>query len=220
MDDLLSLWFTDADTGQPIADAAVAVEKKGRIETNKDGLAIFPRIEDGEHRFIIQKEGYVTYRASFTVFAGTIFFNKYSIPKLLTVENIKIVLDWDAEPRDIDAHFVKEGRYHISYRNVKKSEDGTAWLDRDDTDGFGPETITVTQLDTTATYQYFVHDYTNRSDGANSRLSASKAVVRVFVNNKFQAVYQIQPGKRGTVWKVFTIMNGKIQMIDDYEAKL
>jgi hypothetical protein len=28
MDDLLVLWFTDADTGQPIADALVAMEKK------------------------------------------------------------------------------------------------------------------------------------------------------------------------------------------------
>jgi hypothetical protein len=215
MDDLLALWFTDADTGQPIADALVAIEKKGGIKTNKDGLAIFPVVEDGEHRFIIQKEGYVTYQGSFTVFVGTIFFNKYSIPKLLPVNNIKIVLDWDAAPRDLDAHLVKEGRYHISYRDVRKSDDDAAWLDRDDMDGFGPETITVTQLDTHATYRYFVFNYSNRQDKNSSSLSTSKAVVRVFVDNKFQAVYQVQPGRRGTTWNVFNIVNGKIQVVDE-----
>jgi hypothetical protein len=217
MDGLLALWFTDADTGQPIADASVAIEKKGRIETNNDGLAIFPVIEDGEHRFIIQKEGYITFQGSFNVFAGTIFFNKYSIPKFLSISNIKIVLDWDAAPRDLDAHLVKEGSYHISYRDADKSEDGAAWLDRDDMDGFGPETITVTQLDNNASYQYFVFNYSNRLNENSSHLSASKAVVRVFVDNKFQSIYQIKPGKQGKKWNVFNIVNGKIQTVDEYE---
>jgi hypothetical protein len=217
MDDLLALWFTDADTGQPVTDALVAIEKKGSIRTNEDGLAVFPVIEDGEHRFIIQKEGYITYQDSFAVFAGTIFFNKYSIPRLLSIDNIKIVLDWDAAPRDLDAHLVKEGRYHISYRDAGRSEDGTAWLDRDDMDGFGPETITVTELDKQAAYRYFVFDYSNRLDENSSRLSASKAVVRVFVNNKFQAIYQIPPNRRGTAWNVFNIVNGEIQTVDEYE---
>jgi hypothetical protein len=217
LNDFLALWFTDADTGQPIAGALVAIKNFGGIKTDNDGLAVFPVVEDGEHQFIIQKEGYITYRDSFNVFGGSIFFYKYSVPRLLSVNNIKVVVDWGDKPEDIDAHFVKEGKYHISYRDTKKSEDGAAWLDRDDTDGYGPETITVTQLDNEAIYRCFVHNYSERDRKDSSSLSASKVTVRVFIDNKFYAAYQVQSGVRGTTWNVFNIVNGKIQLINLYE---
>lgn len=217
MQEALSLWFTDADTGKPIQGARVAIENTGSTITDEDGLAVFPVIDNGSYDFIIQKEGYVTTRDTFTVTSGTIIANKYSIPKILNVENIKIILDWGNTPKDLDAHLVKEGGYHISYRNIKTSSDNTAWLDKDTINGYGPETITITQIDKSSIYEYYVHNYSNRNAINDRNLSQSKATVRIYINNKFHMRYQIDLDKAGTIWYVFEIVNGEIKQTSRFE---
>ena len=160
MEEALSLWFTDADTGKPIVGALVAIEKSGSTRTDEDGLAIFPVLNDGEHAFIIQKDGYVTTKDTFNVLLSSVFFNKYSIPKIKPIDHIKIILDWGATPADLDAHLVKDNGYHISYRETRTSLDNTAWLDKDTVNGYGPETITVTQVDKRAAYHFFINSST------------------------------------------------------------
>jgi len=217
MEGSLSLWFTDADTGKPVPEALVAIENTGSTKTDSDGLAIFPVINDGEYAFIFQEDGYITTKNTFFVRGGTIFRNKFSIPKLRQIDHIKIVLDWSATPADLDAHLVKDNGYHISYRNTKTSSDNTAWLDKDALYGYGPETVTVTQVDRGAVYHYFVHNYSNRNAANDSRLAQSRAAVRVYINNRFYATYQIETGKTGTTWHVFDIVNGEIRPTNRFE---
>jgi hypothetical protein len=217
MEGALSLWFTDADTGRPLQGALVTIENIGSTRTDADGLAIFPVINDGEHTFIFQKEGYVTTRDTFRVVFESIFFNKYSIPKIKEIDHIKIILDWGASPADLDAHLVKDNGYHISYRNSNTSADNTAWLDRDAVNGYGPETITVTQIDNRATYHYYVHNYSNRTAVNDLRLSNSKAVVHVYINNRFYTSYQVELAKAGITWYVFDIVNGEIRFVNRFE---
>jgi hypothetical protein len=217
LDDALSLWFTDADTGKPIKEALVAIENTGSTRTDMDGLAVFPIVNDGKHTFIFQKEGYVTTKDTFNVTLSSIFSNKYSIPQIKQIDHIKIILDWGATPADLDAHLVKDNGYHISYRDTKTSLDKTAWLDKDAVSGYGPETVTVTQIDKRAVYHYYVHNYSNRNTVNNSRLSQSKAAARVYINNRFHAGYQIETGKTGTTWYVLDIVNGEIKIINKFE---
>ncbi len=65
----------------------------------------------------------------------------------MKVGSIRIILDWDKSPNDLDAHLVKDGDYHISYRNKRVADDGAAQLDRDDMNGYGPETITINNVE-------------------------------------------------------------------------
>jgi len=217
MNNTLSLWFSDADTGKPVPEALVAIENTGSTKTDADGLAIFPVVNDGKYAFIFQKDGYITTKNTFFVGDGSIHHNKFSIPKLKQIDHIKIILDWGAAPADIDAHLVKDNGYHISYRNTKTSSDKTAWLDKDAQSGYGPETVTVTQVDKKAVYHYFIHNYSNRNAVNDSRLSQSKATVSVYINNRFHVSYQIETGKIGTTWNVFDIVNGEIKLINKFE---
>jgi hypothetical protein len=217
LQDALSLWFTDADTGQPIQGALVAIENTGSTRTDEDGLGVFPIIADGEYAFIFQKDGYVTTKDVFFIYMGSIFSNKYSIPKIMQIDNIKIIVDWGRSPADLDAHLVKENEYHISYRNARISSDNATWLDRDAMNGYGPETITITQLDRNAVYRYFVHNYSNRNSVNDTRLSQSNTTVRIFINNRFYRSYQIETGRIGTTWHVFEIRNGEIVLINRFE---
>ncbi len=167
------VWFIDAETGIPIKDANITVDNVGTFKTDKDGLIYFETPRDGDYSFSFQKSGYASLDDTFEVVFGSIFFNRYSIPKILELENVKLVLDWGDRPYDLDLHLVKRGSngYHISYRSKRRLDDGTVWLDRDDMDGYGPETITITENDNAANYLVYVHNY---SDGNNPNSSTHK----------------------------------------------
>lgn len=93
---------------------------------------------------------------------------------------------------------------------MKVSDDGEARLDRDDTDSWGPETITIRQIETEGHYEFWVHDYTNRNDENSRKLSKSKATVKVYGNNQLLEIFSIPTDGRGNKWHVFTIDHGKI----------
>ena len=209
MNGALSLWITDCDTGEGIEGALVAIENVGSTKSDADGVAAFPILEDGTYNFIIQHDDYVLTKDSFEVFVGSIFFNKYSIPKKVEYQYIKIILDWGKNPKDLDIHLIKENGYHISFRDKKRSDDGTVWLDRDDMDGFGPETITITELDNAAVYRCFVFNWSKQHETSGFSLSQSGTRIRVYADNKFIRTYTVPAQERGVTWQVFGIQEGK-----------
>lgn len=209
MNGALSLWITDCDTGEGIEGALVAIENVGSTKSDSDGVAAFPVLEDGTYNFIVQHDKYVLTKDSFEVFGGSIFFNKYSIPKKVEYQCIKIILNWGKNPKDLDIHLIKENEYHISFRNKKRSDDGTVWLDRDDMNGLGPETITITKLDNSAVYQCFVFNWSKQHEPNGLSLSGSGAKIRIYADNKFVGSYMVPEQKRGRTWQVFNIQEGK-----------
>ena len=197
MNGALSLWITDCDTGEGIEGALVAIENVGSTKSDADGVAAFPVLEDGTYNFIVQHDDYVLTKDSFEIFGGSIFFNKYSIPKKVEYQYIKIILDWGKNPKDLDIHLIKENGYHISFRDKKRSDDGTVWLDRDDMDSFGPETITITELDNAAVYRCFVFNWSKQHETNGFSLSQSGARIRVYADNKFIRTYTVPEQERG-----------------------
>ncbi len=208
-----TLRFFDALNGNPIKDAVVEIEDVGLYETDHQGKVRFPRaIEEGGLTVRFQAEGYIPTDLTVEVIAGTIFNNRISVSPEMAMEYFRVIVDWGRNPDDLDAHFVKEDEYHISYRNMKTADDGVAILDRDDTDKFGPETITVREIETDAAYAYWVQDYSNRDDDNSRRLSRSGAAVKVYGNGKLLEYITVPDGQRGNKWHVFVIRNGKIEL--------
>ena len=207
----LVLRFFNAKTGETVDGAAVKIEGIGNYTSDLAGKVTFNTVDDGTYYFLFGKDGYINTKYQFEIIAGTIFFNRFSVSPVIKLGDTRIVLDWGATPRDLDAHLVKMDAYHISFRNMIKSEDGTVVLDRDDRDGFGPETITINNLDANGTYSFYVHDYTNQANTTARDLSQSKAVVRVYSNSGLVKEYRVNPGSTGVLWNVFTIKNGTIQ---------
>ena len=79
-----------------------------------------------------------------------------------------------------------------------------AQLDVDDTTGYGPETITINDID--GSYTYRVHKYS--SDGS---LITSGAIVKVYMSPDSQPmVIQVPSNVSGEWWDVFRIENGNI----------
>ena len=207
----LTLWFFNALDGTPLVEAKVEIENFGAYTSNYEGKIIFKIPPDGSYEVRFEKSGYIKSVFRIEIMAGTLFFNRFSVSPTMPIGTLRVALDWGEEPRDLDAHLMKQGGYHISYRNKKVSADGVARLDRDDNDSFGPETITANTVDENGVYRYFVHDYTNRRDKKSRSLSNSKASVKVYGgDNKLLNVFKIPENLSGVYWHVFTIENGEV----------
>jgi len=206
----LTLRFFDALNGKEIAGATVSVNGE-EFSTDSEGKVLFPAPEeDGFYPVSFRAEGYVPVDFKIEIMVGTLFFNRFSVSPLLDVKNLRVVLDWDASPADLDAHFVKQGNFHISFRDMRTLQDGSGQLDRDDMDGYGPETITLKEVSRNGTYSFFVHNYTDGSNSSTQNLSRSKGTVKVFGDGRLLNVFQVPRNATGNYWQVFKIVNGGI----------
>jgi len=77
------------------------------------------------------------------------------------VSKARLALTWGPEPRDLDAHLTipaDTGRKHIYYMVVGDLAAG-ARLNTDDTNGYGPEIITIYKFEHDGVYRFAVHHF-------------------------------------------------------------
>lgn len=213
LDKKFVLRFFDAVSGKPVAGARVEFEEASGA-TNDEGAVSLPMPKGlGAAEKTIDatfsRKGYVTTKIPVRFMVGTLFFNRFSVTPSLPPGLVRIVLDWDRAPADLDSHLVKDGAWHISFRDTRKYED-LAWLDRDCMTGYGAETITVARFDSTANYRYFVHDFTNQRKASSEALGVSKATVRVYTERGLWRTFYVSPSLVGDRWEVFRFVNGEI----------
>lgn len=141
-------------------------------------------------------------------------------------------MTWNSTPRDLDSHltYYESGAttssMHVYFSNKRGVIDGVkvAELDLDDTNGYGPETVTLTVnatiLDNNAYFRYSVHDFTNSGSGSTSKaLSYSGAVVRVYGNNELLETYNVPTNSIGNVWQVFKLSEAGLQTLGTFKNK-
>jgi len=97
--------------------------------------------------------------------------------------------------------------YHVAWYDMSPSN-SDASLDTDDTSSYGPETITINNLDRNSVYRYYVHDYSHGDDHNDPYFKDSSAKVDVYYADQAKTFYI--PNENGNAWKVFEIINGEI----------
>ena len=162
--------------------------------------------DDAASLLIIKKAGYSNLVVKCPC-AGT----TYAIsPVMSSLDGMRIVLNWGANPRDLDSHVVYPGN-HVFFVQKKGAD---ANLDVDNTTGFGPETITLTRKHAGERYVYAVHDYTDGGNPQTDHLGKSGAKVFVYVGQTLVKTYYV-PAGNGNLWSVFAVTeNGDFQDID------
>lgn len=207
---IFTIRFFDALTGDPVQGASVMIENIGTFTSDSAGRVMFPRQPDGMLKAIFKKQGYISALVNIDVAAESILRNRYIVSPLMDIDQFRVVLTWDQQPEDLDAHFIKTNSYHISYRNTRVLNDGTGQLDRDDMDGYGPETITVSQLNANAEYTFFVKNYSLERNPSAVPLSSSKATVWVYGNGKLLNTFYVPTNLIGDTWQVFKVVQGNV----------
>jgi len=96
-----------------------------------------------------------------------------------TVKNLRVVLKWGEHPNDLDLHCVAskpvpinsegEERDHMYFAVLETcSADGEMRLDKDDTNGYGHETLTLDKLRPEVSYWFGVQHYSGEGNLASS----------------------------------------------------
>lgn len=159
--------------------------------------------------------GYVSGYFTITVIGGQTTSNQdATITPTLPVGQTRIVLTWGASPSDLDSHLTgpvsgSSTRFHVLYSSKGSSTASPfAALDVDDTSSYGPETTTI-YTQTTGTYRFSVHDFTNEASSSSTALSSSGALVKVFTSNGLVATFNVPGSQGGTLWTVFE-MSGSV----------
>ena len=228
----LSGEVVDATSGDPI-DGTVTIELRQQLAgpalhtftANSDG-EFTGTVPSGNFIMTVLSNGFITYRTNVVIPGDDVDVHVQLSPELED-ESFRIVLSWGASPADLDGHLrgprPGTGRYHIFWNQLNRTfvhgGETYATLDVDVTNGFGPETITINTL-TNGRYEYFVHDYTNRTNAGSIALRNSGAIVRVYNNTGLYRSFNVPTTGTGNVWHVFSIevQNGVPTIIESNAA--
>ena len=214
LDEVLILSFKDAIDCKAITDAQVTIGEsvfntdfRGYVSLPMGGFA-----EQMDARLAIQvkRAGYVTLKTHLRIEAGTVLNKSLVMSRVLPPGKLRFVLQWDAEPKDLDLHLKGPG-FHVSYRDMKNVTN-TVKLDRDELEGYGPETITLHRLDKTAAYSLWVDNYSNDED-----FSGVESVL-VYVGDRVMYNIEIKPGKQRAI-HVLNINQSEFKLINKASSR-
>lgn len=234
----------DAVTGQTLAGVTLKVRANWN---NKEGevLNTFTTGADGSYNVTLER-GYYTIEFAREGYAS-VFVNVFSSnasrsfdgtlnPTATAVDNtqFRVVLTWGETPRDLDSHLVgptvagdSADYFHVYFAHkvyYDLEHEVNASLDVDDTSSYGPETVTVFNVQSDKPYYYSVHDFTNSGNSNSTEMSFSGANVKVYQGATLIKEYNVPSNQAGNVWNVFYVKNNQIHdqnvISSDYNAML
>lgn len=129
------------------------------------------------------------------------------------------VFEWGECPSALDSHLTgpdeDTGRFHVYYASREPVGAG-AYLDRDDVTGYGPETVTITEV-RTGTYRYSVFNFSDQSNDGALGFDESPARVTVYDSDGQRASYSAPPANAGdgNTWRILEIDGGTMSIDDN-----
>lgn len=175
---------------------ALKADAKGEFQVPLSVLA------DGQKiTMVIKATDYITLAKKLEVEVGTIRGNKILLSPDLPPSSVRFVLSWADKPQDMDIHLLSDS-FHISYRDTR-SISGKAKLDRDAMRGFGPETITLDEIDAHKSYTVYADRY-SKSGEINQNVE-----LQVYIDNRLDKVIKLPNTKQRAV-KIVTLKDGKV----------
>lgn len=222
----------NAITGVPVPDASLSFRKGinirigtvlGTTTTDTFGNYSINTLQTGSYTAEISLTGYNTIYITNLVIGGQVRANQNSaISPILGDGETRIVLSWGATPLDLDSHLTGPdatnslGRFSVYFAQVGDATKAPfVGLDVDDTDSYGPETITI-KLQSPGVYRYSVHDFTNLSlslTPGSTALASSGAKVSVYQGKASPRVFNVPTGV-GVLWTVFELNGTTINPIN------
>ena len=159
----------------PVANVLVTISGQGD-STNANGDYTILNVGTGNHDATGSSDSLCPFSAPFVIpedYEGETFTYNFSMSPVLTAGQTRMVLNWGETPPDLDSHLltpiIDGSTHHIYFSNA--GSDTTApytKLDTDDTDGYGPETITINQA-FAGTYTYYIMNFNGEIGRASCR---------------------------------------------------
>lgn len=226
----------NAKTGEGISNVSLAFHQGNTVSGMTVAKAITDEngnfsvaLPDGEYTAYATRNGYLSEGIHFNVDNSVTSFLSGTMLPIVGGSEYSIVLTWGEHPYDLDAHLesdlsavidtdTEDNYYYYSdYLHVYYSERNFYYpydtlicnLDVDDTDCYGPETITLDSLGDQP-YYYYVYNFSGGGD-----LYSSEACVRLYKGAKLVKTFYVPTKETDEgYWNVFAIKKGQIIIRD------
>jgi hypothetical protein len=228
----------NSQTGLGVANAEIAFYALDKKSTDDFIYVVFKLYSNAEGIYHLGDlpEGFFNVRMSAPGFNNNDLLNvqliggENSMGESTVVEqvsegDVRIVLSWGEYPYDLDTHITgptsNGDRFHVYYVTQSVDNGTVAYLDVDDTESYGPETVTISQY-MSGVYRYSVHNYTDSSIEGGAGIYNSPTKVEIFDSNGLIATFTPKPfaAGSGNTWRVFefSINNDVVSIttIDEY----
>ena len=209
----------DATTGEGTNGATVTFRTESggvaaTMDTDSNGSYELT-LPVGNYTVEVTKAEYIVDSFDYMVTEGYQSAPNYVISPILADGAWRIVLTWGLRPSDLDSYMygtLSSGKrfevfYESSCRNAYDNDKLVCNLDVDETEGYGPETITLYPQNDKP-YYYFVERYVYSENGT---LTTSGAQVKVYRGSTLMAVFDVPTDQgEGDRWNLFAIKNNEI----------
>ncbi len=215
----LSGVIVDAVSGKGVANAQITFKPadsshKTVKETTDSRGAFQVTLEADDYKITVKANGYIEEEFVFRIEKGKSYSGEQFVISPELSGEARIVLEWGAEPIDLDSHLqgsVDGGNsIHVFFGEKKASSGGSvaAELDLDDTDGYGPETTTIHNLD--GVYTFSVMDFLG-----TGTMAQNGATVKVYLPGQDPVVIELGTGSGvDNIWKVCKIDHGRLEVLN------
>jgi uncharacterized protein YfaP (DUF2135 family) len=179
-----------------------------RPMTNGDGQ-FSANIPAGTYSVRVSHQGFFDFSQDVTVAPSTTVRPTLPLAPAMANSQSRITLSWGSTPRDLDAYLKVPTGCLVNWRNMNCHENSVR-LDRDDVNGHGPETLSITQWHRAGNtpYVFYVHNWSQQGNQAqaSSGLRSSSGVVHVYLAGAQYTFNSVSDGViQGDKWYVFKI---------------
>ena len=179
---IISGTVTNAVNGFIIPGTLVVLDSDSTFSDENGQYEFYLSLENRSYEVHSSVDSFCPYDGSFIIpddYSTSSFIYNFSMSPIPEPGEIRMVLNWGENPRDLDSHLktpqINGQGYHIMYSNRGSSESiPFVTLDVDDTNGYGPETITIKQA-YNGTYLYYIYKYSS-----SGTFSESGASIQIF----------------------------------------
>lgn len=210
----------DAVSGDGVNGARLNFEPIGAegkaVQAGTNSAGVFSlELEPGKYAVMITADKYIAEEFSLEIEEEKNYNGlQFTLSPDLETGTARIVLEWNAQPRDLDSHLT--GRtdsgttIHTYYGSQQAVSGGNtiAELDLDDTSGYGPETTTIYDLNGVYTFTVvdFLETGTMKENGATVKIYLPGQPVQTITLNAGSNVVD--------VWEVCTIDHGQVRVVN------
>jgi uncharacterized protein (TIGR03437 family) len=216
----------NAVTGAALGNASVTLAPTGSgatrsATTDAAGKFSIQVVTPGNYNLSAASTGLITASQTTAISGGQTNGAVFALTAPLAAGQYRVIVTWLSQ-LDLDAHITgpgaNNGRFHVWWLETSDLLNPvTSQLDVDGASP-GPETLTFTP-NSTGTYRFSIHNYTNRDSNGHTGISQSGAVVRVYNGNQ-QVQLLTAPSGGGTLWKVFEFSGGQLRVINQLSDEL
>lgn len=211
----------NAVTGDGVPGASLTFEpmngKGTRNATLADNNGAFSiDLTPGKYEIAVQAEGFITDEFTCEIEEGKTYSGEqFVISPELATGTARIVLEWNSQPRDLDSYLTgrTDSGYdvNVNYGRMTASSGGDtlATLDVDDTDGYGPETTTIHDLN--GVFKFTVKDFLRTGS-----MSQYGATVKIFLPGQEPITITLDTSAGIVdVWDVCEIDHGQLKILNE-----